>query len=52
MILASLIRGENESVRFATATPATVATHEENMRATVANVATVNVATPEKAKVI
>ena len=49
MILAKLIRGENEFVRFATATPATVATLEGKCGRTVATVATVNVATPTKA---
>ena len=48
MILAKLIRGENESVRVATATPATVATLEGDNGPTVATVATVTVATPTK----
>ena len=48
MILAKLIRGENESVRFATATLATLATLEGDNGPTVATVATVNVATPAK----
>ena len=48
MILAKLIRGQIESVRFATATPATVATLEGNNGRTVATVATVSVATPTK----
>lgn len=47
MILAALIR-KNESVRFATATPATVATVEGEKARTVASVATVSVATPQK----
>ena len=48
MILAKLIRGENDSVRFATATPATAATLKGDNGPTVAKVATVNVATPAK----
>lgn len=47
MTLAALIR-KNESVRFATATPATVATVEREKARTVASVATVSVATPQK----
>lgn len=46
MSLSSLIRGKNESARFATATLATVATHKGGQGRTVASVATVAVATP------
>ena len=49
MTLAALIR-KSESLRFATATPATVATLEGDKARTVANVATVSVATVPKAK--
>lgn len=49
MTLAALIR-KNESVRFATATPATVATLEGEKARTVASVATVSVAKSLKAK--
>jgi len=46
MSLSSLIRGKSEPARFATATPATVATLEGDKVRTVATVATVNVANP------
>lgn len=49
MTLAALIR-KSEPVRFATATPATVATLEGDKGRTVASVATVSVATPTEAK--
>jgi hypothetical protein len=49
MTLAALIR-KNESVRFATATPATVATLEGEKVRTVASVATVSVANPPETK--
>ena len=49
MTLAALIR-KNESVRFATATPATVATLEVEQARTVASVATVSVANPPETK--
>ena len=44
MSLSNLIRGKSEPVRFATATPATFATHEGERGRTVASVATVAVA--------
>ena len=50
MTLTSLIRGKNEFVRFATATPATGATLDGNKGQSVASVATVNVARPTEAK--
>jgi len=51
MTLAALIR-KSESVRFATATSATVATLEGDKVRTVATVATVSVANPPKTKTV
>ena len=47
MSLSNLIRGKSEPVRFATATPATIATLDGEKGRTVATVATVAVANPK-----
>lgn len=48
MSLSDLIQGKSEPVRFATATPATFATNENEKRRTVATVATVATVTVAK----